>query len=58
MPVTAAAVGGDVGKIDELAVVAPDHDAPLVGGSEDIEQGDRDDGCGSHSAGADVVSPA
>ena len=51
----AASVGGDALELDELAVVASDHDAPLDGGGEDVEQGDGDDGCGSHSAGADVM---
>ena len=53
----AASVGGDALELDELAVVAPDHDAPLDGGGEDVEQGDGDDGCGSHSAGDGVLSP-
>ena len=54
----AATVGGDALELDELAVVAPDHDAPLDGGGEDVEQHNGDDGCGSHSAGAGVMSPA
>ena len=53
----AAGVGGDALELDELAVVASDHDAPLDGGGEDVEQGDGDDGCGSHSAGDGVLSP-
>ena len=53
----AAGVGGNALKLDEFAVVAPDHDAPLDGGGEDVEQRDGDDGCGSHSAGDGVLSP-
>ena len=38
-------VGGDLGKADELAVVALDHDAlPVDGEDEHVEQGDDGDG--------------
>ena len=48
-----ATVGGDLGKADELAVVALDHDAlALDGEDEDVEQGDGDDCDGVH--GVDV----
>ena len=33
----AASVGGDALELDELAVVASDHDAPFGGGGEDAE---------------------
>ena len=40
-----SAVGGDLGKADELAVVALDHDAlPVNGEDEHVEQGDDGDG--------------
>ena len=49
-----SAVGGDLGKADELAIVALDHDALAINGEdEDVEQGDGDDGDGVH--GVDVV---
>ena len=48
-----SAVGGDLGKADELAVVALDHDALAINGEdEDVEQGDGDEGDGVH--GVDV----
>ena len=44
-----ATVGGDLGKADELAVVALDNDALAINGEdEEVDQGDGDDGDGLH----------